>query len=982
MPAYHVPFCESLELRCSGLLDNVLLKIVYTIFKYIKMVKYLFMYRFFPKKQFCHIMHTVFLVFVFFFTVFTTTVAQSVRQDGLLENADSSTITGRNELPNYPSSYPVLYGADSAGTLVEAVGYLKGENLNATPSGFISNGFTGRIAGLYTRQISGEPGKNGVNVLVRGQNPLVLVDGVPRELFSIDPEEIESITVLKDALSTAMLGMRSMNGAILITTRKGKKKPGYHFDFTAQTGVSTPLRLPQPLSSFDYARLYNEALANDGKPPLYSDADLDAYQKGMDPYGHPDVNWYDRILKNQSAFNRFTLNAAGSNKTVHYFISLDYLYQDGLLKESDVNTYHTNIINQRYIFRSNVEVNLTQNLSMYLNVFGRIQDQTEPGMGSSNLFTAMQNTPANAYPVFNPDSSLGGNVNFSNNIYGQSILSGYTKNIYSDGYADLGLKRDMDDLLKGLWIEGKMSYNLAMIQQIDRSKDFETFQMHVDPVTGDTSYQRYGTKSDQNNSSSVIDRGHQFYAQVSAGYEHSWGDNLMNVLLMYNIDNFTENSELPNKYKTLAGRLKYNFGNKYSIEAVASYSGNNRYSPGNRFGFFPAVGAAWNIQNESFFNKAGFLNSLRLRATYGLTGNAVAGYFQYVDRYGGATGYYFGTSASSASGRSFKQPRDVNTWETALKLDIGLDMGFAQNRGMLTVDYYHDHYKNLVQSRGRNSALLGWGDDIIRNLGENLYSGFEVTAGWTDHSGSFGYSISANLTISNSKVLFNDEPDYPYSWMQKTGHQVGQVFGYVADGFVTQTGEGPVMEGYHSVPGDIKYKDLNGDGVISQFDRSAIGSQKPLMFYGADIALSWKSLSVTFLIQGIANRNLLLTGADEWAFQNNGKGQAWQHNLSYWTPDRASTAIYPRLTAGTNINNDVTSSFWVTSGDYLRLKNAQIAWTFRSINFWEVKIEKLRLFINGLNLLTASDFKHTDPETPADTYPNQRVINGGLSIRF
>lgn len=945
------------------------------------MIRYLFIYWFFPKKQFCFIRQKVFLTLIFITTALTTTFAQSVQLDDP-PSADSSKISQRYKLPNYTSSYPVLYGNDSASQLVEAVGYLKGEILNATPSGFMSNGLTGRIAGLYTKQISGEPGNDGVNVVLRGQNPLVLVDGVPRELFSIDPEEIASVTVLKDALSTAMLGMRSMNGAILITTRKGKATPGYHFDFTAQTGISTPLRLPQPLSSFDYARLYNEALANDGKPPLYSGADLDAYKKGTDVYGHPDINWYDRILKNQSAFNRFTLNAAGSNETIHYFVSLDYLHQDGLLKESQVNTYNTNIINQRYIFRSNVEVNLTQKLSMYLNVFGRIHDQTEPGTGSTNLFTAMQNTPANAYPVFNPDSSLGGNVNFSNNIYGQSILSGYTKNIYSDGYADLGLKRNMDDLIKGLWIKGKISYNLAMTQQIDRSKDFETFQMHVDPVTGDTSYQRYGTKSDQRNSSSVIDRGHQFYAQVSAGYEHNWENSSMNILLMYNIDNFTENSDLPNKYKTLAGRLEYNISHKYSIEAAASYAGNNRYSPDNRFGFFPAIGAAWNIQNENFFRKGGFLNTLRLRATYGLTGNAVAGYFQYVDRYAGATGYHFGTSASSVSGRSFKQPQDVSTWEKALKLDIGIDVGFAKDKGIFTLDYYHDHYKDLVQGRGRNSALLGWGDEIVKNLGENLYSGFEVTAGWADHAGSLGYSVSANLSISDSKVLFNDEPDYPYSWMQKTGHQVGQIYGYVADGFVTQPGEGPVMEGYHSVPGDIKYTDLNSDGVINQFDRKAIGNQKPLIFYGADIELSWKNLSLSFLIQGIANRNLLLTGADEWAFQNDGKGQAWQHNLSYWTPATASSASYPRLTAGTNINNDVTSSFWIGSGDYLRLKNAQLAWTFDNIHFWEIKIERLRLFINGMNLLTASDFKHTDPETPADIYPNQRVVNGGISIRF
>lgn len=951
------------------------------------MTKYLLLYRRFSKEPFYTLKWTVRHTGALLLTVWATTAfAQTVHDDQSMKKADSSQKAARYNLPNYNISYPILYGTRPDNKLTESIGFLKGKKLNSTPSGFISNGFTGRLAGLYTRQISGEPGNDGVNMLLRGQNPLVLVDGIPRELYAVNPEQIESVTLLKDALSTAMLGMRSMNGAILITTRKGKNIPGFQLNFKAQTGVSTPMRLPKPLSAFNYAQLYNEALANDGKPPFYSASDLSDYKKGNDPYGHPDVNWYDKILKKQSAFSRYTLDAAGSNEVMHYFVSLDYLNQDGLLKESALNTYNTNIRNQRYIFRSNVEVNLTNRVSMYLNVFGRIHNQTEPGMGSSSLFTALQNTPANAYPVFNPDSSLGGNVNFNNNIYGQSVMSGYIKNIYSDGYADLRLKRDMGDVLKGLWIEGKISYNLILNQEINRSKRFETFQMRVDPLSGDTSYQRYGTKSDQNNSSSVIDRRHQLYAQASLGYKHHWEKNSMTALLMYNIDNFTENSDLSNKYETLAGRVQYNIDNRYSIEAVASYAGNNRYQPGHRFGFFPAIGAAWNIQNENFFNKAGLINSWKLRASYGLTGNAVAGYFEYVDRYGGATGYYFGTSASSASGRSFKQPLNVNTWEKALKLDVGTDIGFADNRGMISVDYYRDHYKDLVQPRGRNSALLGWGERITQNLGKNQYSGFEITAGWSSagsvENKAFSYYISGNLTISNSKVLFNDEPDYPYSWMQKTGNQVGQIYGYVADGFVTQAGQGPVMQGYHSVPGDIKYKDLNNDGVIDQFDRKAIGNQKPLMFYGADIGFAWKNLSVTFLIQGIANSNLLLTGADEWEFQNNGKGNAWQHNLNRWTTRTAAKAVYPRLTAGTNINNNVTSTLWIHSGDYLRLKNAEIAWSFHHINIWTIKMNQLRIFLNGFNLLTASDFRQTDPETPAGVYPNQKVINGGISIRF
>jgi TonB-linked SusC/RagA family outer membrane protein len=667
---------------------------------------------------------------------------------------------------------------------------------------------------------------------------------------------------------------------------------------------------------------------------------------------------------------------------MHYFVSLDYMNQDGLLKTSPVNTYNTNTGTQRYIFQSNVEAQLTPRLSMHLNLFGRIRDQNEPGNNAAGIFTDMRNTPNNAYPVFNPDSSLGGNVNYSNNIYAQSVLSGYQKSIYSDGYADLGLKRNMDDVLKGWWVKGLLSYNLTLNQLLNRSKAFETFQMHVDPTTGDTTYQRYGTKTDQKNNSSIEDRDHQFYVEASTGYTRQWKDNALDVLFLYNMDNYTNNSDLPEKYQTLSARVQYSIQNKYMLEAVGAYSGNSRYEAGDRFGFFPAVGVAWNVQNESFFNQHGFINALKLRASYGLTGNAVAGYYDYVDRYGGATGYYFGTSVSSASGRAFKQPRDVKTWEKALKLDVGLDMRFAKTRGMFSVDYYHHKLRDLVQPRGQSSALLGWGSDIIQNLGRDLYSGLELTAGWSDHTGAFSYYISGNFSVSGSKVLFNDEPDYPYAWMGETGHRVGQLFGYVADGFVTQAGGGPVVEGYNSVPGDLKYKDLNDDGVINQFDKKAIGRQKPLMFYGVDMGFSWKHLSLSVLVQGTGNRSLMMTGANEWAFQNDGKGQAWQHHLGRWTAGTAASATYPRLSIGTNVNNDVASSFWIRSGDYLRLKNAEIAWSFNHIDLGKVKISQLRVFLNGFNLLTAADFKQSDPETLSDVYPIQRVMNGGVSIKF
>ena len=362
-------------------------------------------------------------LFIFFISFVPNAFGQ-VNQD-ILPGGKDSVPAALDRLPDYNSAYPVLYGEQQKDTRVEAIGYLKGEQLKSTPSAFINSGFAGRIAGLYTRQTSGEPGNDGVDLTLRGLTPLVLVDGIPRSLYSIDPEEIESVTVLKDALSTAMLGIRSMNGAVLITTRKGQKSPGFHLGLTAQTGVSSPIKLLQPLNAFDYATLYNEALANDGLSSVYSQSDLNNYKNGNDPFGHPNTNWRENVMKDRTPLSRYTLTAGGTGKTMRYFVSLDYMGQQGALKQSPENTYSTNSDYKRYIFRSNVDVNLTQRLSLSVNLFGRIQVQNAPGGGMNKLLTAINNTPNNAYPIFNPDSSLGGNVNYNNNIYAQSVLSGY-----------------------------------------------------------------------------------------------------------------------------------------------------------------------------------------------------------------------------------------------------------------------------------------------------------------------------------------------------------------------------------------------------------------------------------------------------------------------------------------------------------------------------------------------------------------------------
>lgn len=788
-------------------------------------------------------------------------ISLSLSLNGLAQVIEKVTDTLANKetsvfsLPNKSKNYPVLFGTLPDVQLVQSISYLKGEYLEGTPSSSPLFGFTGRLAGLYTTQSSGEPNADNVSLSIRGRAPLVFIDGVPRSAISINPEQIESVTVLIDALSTAMLGMRAMNGAVLITTKKGPtSRNGFSLNIKAQTGVQSPTKMRKYLSAFDYATLYNEALANDGKTAIYTAADLEAYKTGSDPFGHPDVDWTKTLLKNNAAFSRYTLSAEGNNRSSNYFVSLDYLDQGGLLRESDLNKYSTNSTFNRYIFRSNIEVKMDDNLKVFLNLFGRIRTGNEPGEGSENILPDLNTTPNNAYPVFNPNGSLGGNINYQSNIYGENVYSGYNQTFNRDGFVDAGFVREMNDVIQGWWIKGLISYNTLLNQETNRSKQFEVFKMNISS-SGDTIYQRFGTKTEQTNSSSVTNRTQQFYSELSTGISRTIGRQSIRAQVLAYSDQYTSNADLADKYKTLAGNLQYSWNDKYIFQAAAAYTGNNRFAPGQQYGFFPSAGIAWNIHKEKFLSASWLVSSLKLRASYGITGNAIPGYFEFIERYAGAAGYVFGTGAGSVNGVQESTLSYNRTWEKSLKLDLGFDFGFAKERGWLSFDYYKNKNNDLLQTKGTTTTLLGIVYPL-ENLGKNQYSGFELNLGWTGKTGRLHYTLSGNLTSVSSKVLYNDEPTMPYQTMIRTGHPVGQFYGYIADGFVTNAGQGPVVDGYKSIPGDLKYKDLNGDGAINLYDQTTIGKKTPLMFYGIHTNLRIKNFYLSFLVQGVTNRQI------------------------------------------------------------------------------------------------------------------------------
>jgi TonB-linked SusC/RagA family outer membrane protein len=884
------------------------------------------------------------------------------------------------------------------------------KDLIKSPVTNVLNALTGRIAGIHTEQFSGQPAQDGVSLTLHGRTPIVLIDGVARNLTTLDLEEIESVTVLKDAVSTAMLGVRGANGAILITTKRGEVGKQI-VSFTAQTAIQQPLKMPKMLGAYDYALLRNEAIDNDirVRPDLatslnrlrYNDVALKAYQDGSDPYTYPNVDWQKQLLKKSSMFNRYSLNASGGNNFTRFFVALEHFKQDGLFKENPANKYSTNNWIKGYLARTNIDVNITPKLSGGIALLGRIINGNEPAGvvtgtnssgGAASIFSTMLATPNNAYPVYNRDSSFGASgdytqPNFTNtglqqasNLQGITTGAGYLQSYRRDILADFFLKRTLDEVLPGLWVKARVAYSSNLVENFTRIKGFTASRINGQNLTP------FGLKIDQINTNSIGSQGRSNYVEGSIGYKNTRNQTHgFDALLMFNRDAAISGSDLPYTISGTSGRLAYNYKGKYVLEAAYAYNGSNRYPGGVERGLFPSAGIAWNITTEEFANDITWLNHLKLYASYGKTGWDNPGYFTYVQRYPGFTQPFFGTSATAQA--SITQGTLANTditWEKADKANVGVQGSVLDNKLAFNIEYYNNKFYDLLIQRGRNTTLLGV-TYPNENIGINRYKGMDFQLSWQQQLNKFNYFIAANASVQNSEVIYADEVTQPYPYMRRTGEMAGRPFGYIAEGLFQSAaeiaGSATFDNNIPAQPGDIKYKDLNGDGRINQFDVTAIGTDKPFTVYGLNLGFTVRGFDFSALVQGVMNRNIFINGNRFYEFQNGGLGQAYVEHLDRWTPNNTG-ASYPRLSIGNNSNNREFSSYWVRSGDYVRLKNVEIGYTLPANTLERVKISSLRVFANGLNLLTSTDVEGIDPEVYNGSYPIQRLFNFGINIKF
>lgn len=933
-----------------------------------------------------------------------------------------------------PERIDVLYGQANPNTFLGSISTTGGSLLSNTPAPSYLYALQGRLAGLNVEQFNGfhMPLTNALtsldifvgnipnntsgsgltdntefSVALRrhnaslGQSPIAVIDGVQREFYELDPETIASVSVAKDALSTILLGQNSARGALIVTTRQPQAGPP-RVSFTAETGVQKPLGLPAPLPAYQYAYLLNEALLNDGKTPAYTAADFNAWRNHTDPIGHPDVNWYNTLLRTNPLLTRYNLNVTGGSGVARYLVAVNYMDQQGMFVTSKVNSYNTNADIKRYTLNSKIDIDVNKYFTMGLQVFGRLQDGNQPGAGISTILNGLLTTPNNAYPVYNSNGSFGGNSNYTQNLLAQVISSGYLVDHTRDVMANLDLSYKLDRWVKGWWVKAKGNISVSESGLINRNKQTPVFSQIIGG-SGDTSYNRYGTTVNQSDGYTSTSWGRYRFVQLSTGWDKHFGDHHVGAMLLFDQKKVIINYDIPSALTNYAAKANYDYQEKYMAEIATTYSGYDRYAPGHQYGWFYAAGLGWNLAKERWLaQQYPWLDKLKLRATYGRTGNANVdnyGYFIWRQHYTNVAGTY-GIGSNYPNGGGLAEQgnpgsqvlANVNaTWEKADKLDVGLDIAVLRNRLEVTADYYHERYSNVMQQRGNSLALMGIGYPA-ENIGKDLYTGGELTVTWQDHIGDLNYFFTGNASIQQSKVIFMDEQYQKYSWNKHTGHPVGQRFGLQADGLF-QTGAdaaaAPTITGYTPHAGDIKYKDLNHDGVIDQFDAAPIGKERPIIYYGLTVGASYKGIEASVLMQGAAQRdeytayNMLEAGFQG---QNNGYSQAYQAAFSRWIPEAATTATLPRLTAGGNGYNYnpafLSSSFFLRNGDYWRIKNVSLAYNLPYEWVKKIKLRGVKIFANAQNLWTHAGYKAFDPEVTLPAYPIQKVINTGITVKL
>ena len=871
-----------------------------------------------------------------------------------------------------------------------------------------TNALYGQIPGLTVLQNGGDWWGQSATLMVRGQanlnntsQALVLIDGFERSLSTIAVTEIENVTVLKDAGATAIYGQRGANGVILVTTKRGLSE-GMQVDFSYERSMNQPFRMPQMLDAYGYANAMNEALTLDGQDYLYSKEQLDAYKNGTFPAHYPNVNWFDEVLRTTGHVDDVNATFKGGKGRTRYFVSLNYMGGQGLLKQDrldDVN-YSTQLNYNRANIRTNLDIEVTKSTLLKFNLAGRVSGTNRPGGATStNLFGALYGTPANAIPVQYDDGQWAGSAIYGNNPVGTVNETGFATSNERTFYADLTLEQDLSSLLDGLSVSGAVSFDNNVSYWDSKTKGYEYVYRtaDIDEINGEL-YNHTSTSFGENTAlgfnTSFGGQNRHANGIIKAKYNQQWDKHKLNAMLLFHADQEV-GLNINNTFHRInyAGQFQYAYDNKFMADLSMSYSGNNILPSSNQFRFYPALSLGWLMSNEDFLKDSEVINSLKLRASAGLSGLEPNVQYLQAQKYGGGKEYFYQDNNTKLGG--LKEDRRANPDihpEKSLMSNLGVDAVLFNNLSLNVDAFYEKRSQILVSEANSVSRVIGVAatqvtDGVVEN------KGIEVGALWSQSIGDFNFAIGAQYSFARNKIIEQNEVFRAWDYLERTGNPVGQIFGLEDNGFwgvneglngTDNVSPDGVAYTYTTVlkPGDVKYVDQNGDKVIDQFDMVAIGHNwLPEMYYSFTLDAEYKGLGVSALFQGVSNVSTNLNTADIfWPLYNNNNISTFSNDR--WTPATASTATLPRLTPEKNDNNYRTSTIWQRDASYLKLRTVELYYHLPSSVVEKVKLKRAKVFVRGMNLFSIDNIDIMDPEELGTVYPTLKSYNIGLSVGF
>lgn len=895
------------------------------------------------------------------------------------------------------------------------------------PSSSLSTSFAGRMAGVIAIQRSGQPGADGADFWIRGKSTfgdatgvLIVLDGVEissSDLNALDPEVIESFSILKDATATAMYGTRGANGVMIVTTKSGQDLLKPIINFRLETSMSQLTSVPEMVGGVDYMKLYNEALTTRGiTTGLYDDTKIRATEQGLNPLVYPNVDWYNEMFNKNAFAQRFNFNIRGGKKAVTYFMSASVKHDAGNLKSlsKDYFSYNNNINVMRYDFVNNLSIKATNTTKISLGLNVSLRDWKGPSAGVDGIFSMSREASPVDFPIVYParnDKEIytlwgGMSGGIYNNGYRNPVAEyvvGYKKQFASTVNANIRLDQDLKMVTKGLKLHVLASFKNWSKTETTRKAGYNQFEIdQYNEATGEYTLSRVGNEQKTAlNTEGAATGDRRIFIQAYLDYKRKFGVHDVNAMLLYNQDQLDNNkpdnllSSLPRRKQGIAARLSYAYDDRYLAEVNFGYNGSENFAKNNRFGFFPSIALGYNISQEKFWEPiSNVISHFKLRGSYGLVGNdGINERYAYLedivlssDKWKYTTGVNQNVNLQGPVWNRYYNPN--LTWEVGKKLNVGFDMQLFHQVNLNFDVFKEIRSKIYMQKVNTLPDFIGTGETkIYENSGKMKNVGFDIALDYNKQiTKDFFLSFKGTLTYAHNTILERDEPPFQlYPNLSSVGYSRGQHLAYVADGlFRDQADVDSHAEqtlGYIPQPGDIKYvdqPDANGncDGIINTNDRVYMGYPKdPEIVYGFGPSMKYKNWDFSFFFQGAARTSILMSGFHPFG-KNATRGVMKFIADDYWSESNPNpNAAYPRLTRDTNANNTVNSSYWLRNGAFLKLKNAEIGYTFKMF----------RAYLNGSNLLTFSPFKHWDPEMGGGSgmkYPTQRVFNIGIQFTF